>query len=248
VANERVRAAVYQAGLGVDEVAEALGIDRKTVERWIDGHVPYRRNQHALAKLLAIDPAFLWPATSADEARGLGMAELLGVWPVRSVVQTRAWIDLFEQAKQSIDILVFAGFWLSEDPGVRGVLADKAGAGVGVRVLLGDPDSAAVEGRGQEEEIGTAVSAKITNTIHNYRRVIEAGADIRLHGTTLYCSIYRSDDEMLVNTHLYGLPGHMTPLMHLRRVPGAGLFSGYLDAFERVWATAEPLQERQPAS
>ena len=53
MANERVRAAIYEAGLSVDEVAEALGKDRKTVERWISGHLPYRRNQHALAKLLA---------------------------------------------------------------------------------------------------------------------------------------------------------------------------------------------------
>ncbi len=128
MANERVRATVYQAGLGVDDVAEALGIDRKTVERWIDGHVPYRRNQHALAKLLSVDPGYLWPATSADEARALGMAELLAIWPVRSLVPNTTWVDLFEQAKQSIDILVFAGFWLSEDPAVRGVLADKAEA------------------------------------------------------------------------------------------------------------------------
>ncbi len=53
---------------------------------------------------------------------------------------------------------------------------------------------------------------------------------------------------MLVNTHLYGLPGHMTPLMHLQRVPGAGLFGAYLEAFERVWATGVPLRRRAQVS
>ena len=108
------------------------------------------------------------------------------------------------------------------------------------------PTSAAVQQRGEEEEIGTAISAKIANTIHNYRQVIQApNTEFRLHNTTLYCSIYRSDDDMLVNTHLYGLPGHMTPLMRLRRVPGAELFSAYLDTFERVWATGTRLDARR---
>jgi len=36
----------------------------------------------------------------------------------------------------------------------------------------------------------------------------------------------------------------MTPLMHLRRVPGAELFAAYLDSFERVWELARPLDTR----
>ena len=245
VANERVRAAIYEAGLSVDEVCEALGKDRKTVERWINGHLPYRRNQHALAKLLGVDPSYLWAPTSAEQSRDLGMAEMLAIWPVRSLVPIGVWVELFEHAVRRIDVLVFAGFWLSEDPAIRQVLAHKAKSGVRVRFLLGDPESAAVQQRGEEEEIGTAISAKIANTIHNYRQVIQTpNTEFRLHNTTLYCSIYRSDDDMLVNTHLYGLPGHMTPLMRLRRVPGAELFSAYLDTFERVWATGTRLDTR----
>jgi hypothetical protein len=48
---------------------------------------------------------------------------------------------------------------------------------------------------------------------------------------------------MLVNSHVYGLPGHMTPLMHLRRVPGAELFASYLNSFERVWDESYPIPE-----
>ncbi len=248
MANERVRAAIYEAGLSVDDVSGALGTDRKTIERWIDGHRPYRRNQYALAKLLKVDPSYLWPPTSAEQSRDLGMAELMAVWPIRSALSSSLWLDLFASAGECIDVLVFAGFWLSEDPAIRQTLIRKARSGVRLRFLLGDPASPAVRLRGNEEEIGDAISAKIGNTIHNYRQVIEApNTEFRLHGTTLYCSVYRADDDMLVNTHLYGLPGHMTPLMQLRRVPGAELFSGYLESFERVWQRAVPLTEHAEA-
>jgi transcriptional regulator with XRE-family HTH domain len=246
MANERLRAAIYSAGLGIDEVADELGKDRKTVERWINGHLPYPRNQHALAKLLSNDPGYLWPPDSAEQSRDLGMAEVLAIWPVRSLVTNGLWLEVFEQATRRIDVLVYAGFWLSEDPAIRRVLLRKAKASVRVRFLLGKPDSASVQRRGQEEGIGDAISAKIHNTIHNYRGLIEApNVDFRLHDTTLYNSIYRADDEALVNSHIYGLPGHMTPLMRLHRVPGAELFAAYLDGFERVWEGAERLDTGQ---
>jgi hypothetical protein len=98
VANERLRAAIYSSGLGVDEVAESLGKDRKTVERWIDGHLPYRRNQFALARLLGVDPGYLWSPSSVEESRELGVAEVLSLWPVRSLVPTSMWLEVFEHA------------------------------------------------------------------------------------------------------------------------------------------------------
>jgi hypothetical protein len=170
------------------------------------------------------------------------MAELVSLWPVRSHVGNDAWLGLFERAQRRIDVLVYAGFWLSEGPAIRRLLSAKAESGVCLRFLLGDPRSAAVDLRGVEEGIGAAVSAKIDNTIHNYRGVMASpNTEFRVHATTLYNSVYRGDDEMLVNTHLYGLPGHMTPLMHLRRVPGAEFFAGYLDSFERIWDLGRPL-------
>jgi hypothetical protein len=78
--------------------------------------------------------------------------------------------------------------------------------------------------------------------LHNYRGVIASpNAAFRLHATTLYSSIFRGDEDMLVSTHIYGQPGHMTPLLQLRRVPGAELFTKYAESFERVWAEAAPL-------
>lgn len=243
MANERLRVAILSSGLSIDGAAEALGVDRKTVERWIGGRLPYKKYRYTLAGLLEIDPAYLWPAgRSTMESRDLAVAEVLSIYPTRSTVSNDVWFRMFDGASRQLDVLVYAGFWLSEDPGIRRLFPRKAKAGVRLRFLLGDPHSPEVLQRGADEGIGNAISAKIANTIHNYRELIGlANVEFRLHATVLYNSIYRADDEMLVNSHLYGTPGHMAPLIHLRRVAGAELFSGYLDSFERVWAVAKPL-------
>jgi transcriptional regulator with XRE-family HTH domain len=84
MSNERLRAAVVSSGLGIDGVANRLGVDRKTIERWIAGRVPYRRHQYALAAVLSLDVAYLWPdAATASEWTALGQAELVALFPAR---------------------------------------------------------------------------------------------------------------------------------------------------------------------
>ena len=61
------------------------------------------------------------------------------------------------------------------------------------------------------------------------------GINIRLHATTLYNSIYWFDDDMLVNTHAYGVPAHFAPVLHLRHLSSGTLFQTYARSFDRVW-------------
>jgi hypothetical protein len=68
---------------------------------------------------------------------------------------------------------------------------------------------------------------------------ISAVPEIRLHDTPLYNSIYRFDDELLVNVHVYGLLAAYTPTLRVRRIDGQ-FFNTYLESFERVWASARP--------
>lgn len=65
------------------------------------------------------------------------MAEILAVYPIRSMAGNDLWRDLFACADSEIDVLVYAGFWLSEDPDVRKILAKKAASGVRLRFLFG---------------------------------------------------------------------------------------------------------------
>ena len=66
------------------------------------------------------------------------------------------------------------------------------------------------------------------------------GVEIRCHSTTLYNSIYRYDDEMIVNPHVYGIPAPHAPALHLRRLSAGNLFGTYAQSFDRVWDTAKP--------
>ena len=67
------------------------------------------------------------------------------------------------------------------------------------------------------------------------------GAEIRLHRTVLYNSIYRADDQLLVNTHVCGAPAHNAAVLHLSRVAGGEVVTTYLASFDKVWAAAAPV-------
>jgi transcriptional regulator with XRE-family HTH domain len=241
--NERLRAALLERGITPAAIGGELGVDQKTVERWINGRIPYRRHRYALATRLGVDEVYLWPdALSPDVVGAASEAEILAVYPHRQEAPRDAWINLFTAAEQEIAILVYAGLFLVEDAGLQKILADKARAGVRLRVLLGDPASAQVAERGADEGIDEAVAMKIRNVIILYRPLRELpGAEFRLHRTTLYNSIYRGDDQLLVNSHVQGLPAARAPLWHLRRIAGGQLAAVYLESFERVWETAVPL-------
>ena len=149
---------------------------------------------------------------------------------------------VFGSAESEIAILVYSGFFLADDPGLQMLLAEKAAAGVHIKILLGDPDSDQVVLRGADEGIDDGLAAKIRNAIVMYAPLRKLdGVELRLHSTVLYNSIYRADDELLVNTHVYGVGASNAPVLHLRRVSGGSLVSTYRDSFERVWSQARPL-------
>lgn len=240
MANERLRAALLTAGIDVTEAAVQVGVDRKTVERWIGGRKPYARHQYALASLLKQDVAYLWPdGRTPAEVREAGQAEVVAIYPHRNSVPRETFLELFGKAHEQLDVLVYSGLWLSEDQQFFELVRDKAQRGVVVRFLLGDPESHEVAQRGEDEGIGEVMAGKVRNVLVNYRNVRELpNVEFRAHSTVLYNSIYRADDEVLVNAHVYGFGAYMAPVMHLRRVPGADMVSTYLASLEKVWEGA----------
>ena len=58
---------------------------------------------------------------------------------------------------------------------------------------------------------------------------------VRVSDATLYCSIFRLDDELLANTHFWGNPAAESPVFHLRSRRGGGIAANLLRSFERVW-------------
>ena len=83
------------------------------------------------------------------------------------------------------------------------------------------------------------MAAKIRNALVHYRALKDLkGVDIRLHDTVLYNSIYRADDDLLVNPHAYGIAASQAPVFHVRRLENGDMASTYLESFERVWISA----------
>ncbi|MQM25250.1 XRE family transcriptional regulator [Glycomyces albidus] len=240
--NERLKEAMQVAGLTPEGLAEELEVDAKTVRRWIsNGRVPYPRHRSAVATMLDETEEYLWPnIDTAERQARVSQSEVIRTYPRRFQVPPELWRRLFDNATERIGILVYSGLFLPEhDPGLIEALQQKAAAGTRITILLGDPDSEAVAVRGREEGIGDALAAKVRNVLSFYEKLRGTeGVFVGYHSTTLYNSIYRYDDEMLVNTHVYGFPAAHAPVLHLRRLAGGTLFNSYADSFDRVWTAS----------
>jgi transcriptional regulator with XRE-family HTH domain len=239
--NELLRRVMLQAGLREDDLAARLGVDPKTVRRWLNGRVPYPHNRAAIADLLGAQEADLWPGASGTLTARIRPDELGTVYPHRWAVPREVWVRLFSSADREIDILAYSALFLAEDRGILHVLADKGRAGVAVRIALGDPESRHAVECGEEEGIGDAMPAAIRNALALYKPLNEVeNVEIRQHKTVLYSSIYRADDQLLVNQHAYGIPEAHAPVFCLRGTEGGEMAALYFDSFEHVWATAVP--------
>src|ERR1700761_9610868 len=104
--NERLRVALLERGLTPSELAAEVGVDPKSVERWItQNRVPYRKHRFKIAVVLGVDEAILWPdALSPDQVAAAAENEILAVYPHRWAVPPDIWGRLFTAAREQIGI------------------------------------------------------------------------------------------------------------------------------------------------
>lgn len=242
--NEPLRQALIRARLREDDVAARLDVDPKTVRRWLKGRVPYPKSRAALADLVGADEADLWPDAGGPLTSRAKPEELGAIYPHRWAIPRDVWRRFFESAEREIGVLAYSALFLAEDAGLLGILADKASRGVRVRIALGDPDSACVAQRGQEEGIGDAMAAKVRNALTLYRATLAdvENVEIRLHQTVLYNSIYLADDQLFVNQHTYGVPASHSPVFCFRESDSGDMIGAYLNNFEKVWTDSKKLR------
>ncbi|WP_291881379.1 XRE family transcriptional regulator [Cellulomonas sp.] len=243
--NERLRAAITDAGMSLHQFGEKVGVDPKTVERWIStDRIPHRTHRINAAHILGKTDVFLWPATDSDpRTRSATRAEFVDLYPSRAALPVSTWEAFIDNAREAIDLLAFAGSFLHDSiPEFAERIASRAENGVRVRLLFGDPQSAAVALRGEEEGIGELMAARCNLTWNYLTPLLEgvAGIEARKHGSTLYASLFRFDDQLLVNPHALGAPAGHSPMMHVNRIPGGRLFAHYMESFERTWRAATP--------
>ncbi|WP_069167247.1 helix-turn-helix domain-containing protein [Nocardia altamirensis] len=242
MANERLRNALQQAGLDIAAVAAETGVEPKTVERWITkARTPYPRHRHKVASLVKETENYLWPdALAAERKVEVAESEVLKVYPHRSSIPSDLWKRLLSSTTERLDILVLAGLFLAEEPEFTRAVRKKTQLGLKVRLLFGRPDAPEADKRSAEERLAEGT---VPSRISNALTLVEPlgnidGVELRYHDTTLYNSVFRFDDEMIVNMHAYGLPGAYAPAMHLRQLPAGDLFETYMTSFEYVWSNA----------
>lgn len=248
VSNDRLREAMDRAGVTRDQLAEAMGVDPKSVWRWTNkGVTPTRRGFTArVADVLGVDESDIWPSSprfkQAGEDRRV-TEEVVTVWAHRADAPKAYWWSMLTTAETNIDLLGYAMQFLPEDHSrLDRLLIDKAGAGCRVRIVLANPDSPYVAERDEEEGLGGTLPARIRTTLDHFESLhgVE-GIELRFHETRMYNSVFRGDDEMFVTPHLFALKGYRAPLLCLRRATDDGMFDGFLDHFERIWTVSQPI-------
>jgi len=241
--NQRLRTALVAAGVTQSALAEQVGVDAKSVERWItQDRMPHPATRGRVARALGQDETYFWPALlGTEQSRDATQAELVQLWPTRNLVPGDVWQALMRQTTQQFDVLVYSGGFLIEAYDLIEVIRAKSAAGTSFRLLIGDSRCEAVRQRAHEEQLSSLVDRCRSSLEYLAEVAGLPGVQVRTHQTTLYASQYRFDESMLVNNHTYGSYAARSPVVHLRRVPGGQLFDYYQRAFDKVWATGDAI-------
>ncbi len=112
--------AFRSVGLDAVDVAGQLGVDPKTVHRWLAGRVPYPRHRAALVDLTGWTARDLWPNFADPVAPEPVSHEVRVAYPHRSAVPADAWRRLFERAEREIGVLAYSALFLAEDTAAHG--------------------------------------------------------------------------------------------------------------------------------
>lgn len=244
MANERLRAALYAAGLTIEDLAAHTKVNTKTAERWItlDGRTPHRKTRKDICELVGVDEVQLWPELEGDpRTRPTTTTELVHLYPSRSAIPSTLWTELITGVQEHMDVLVFSGQFLVEQYNIIPIVRAKAAEGVRFRFAVGDETSDAVTQRAIEEGTEGGLQGRI-QLMRRYLREVAGlpGAEVRTHGTILYNSFYRFDDQLFVNCHAFGALAGQSPVIHLRQLPDGLMWQRYMASFEQVWEQATP--------
>lgn len=243
--NERLRATLLDSDYDERSLAAELGLDPKSVQRWITRDItPRRSTAERAAKLLGVSSLWLWPTLAADR-QAASQAEIVTLYPHRSEVPRHLWLDLLSTANKRIWLYANASLFLPEDnPESIDIIKQKADSGTDVRILMADPDSELCMRRGVEERLFEAIPSRVRMALSYYAPLVGVpGIEFRLQEETLYNSIFAYDDDMLINQHVYGTYGYMAPTLHLRRMEGGDFFDMYVRSFNRVWEISSEIED-----
>ncbi|MFI8448269.1 hypothetical protein [Streptomyces erythrochromogenes] len=242
-----LRDAMARRGVTRTELARIVGVDVKTVDRWVDppSRTPHSPRRAAVAEVLGVDPGMLWPRAVRAAIKTGADREILAAYPYRNACPPTVWSSLLDGAQRDI---VFAGytsyFLWQEQPRAAERLRVKAEAGCRIRFLLGDPESEVTRRREEVEDVPLTVSTRIRITLDQLRKLGPLpGLEARFSEGHISLSVFRFDDEALVTPHIADQLGHESPLLQLRRLQPDGLFDRFAQHAETLWAAGRPVPD-----
>lgn len=93
--NDRLRDALARRGWTAVQLADKVGVDAKTVERWVNtGRTPHRSTATQAAQVLGDDVHYLWPGVRRSPPARSVYPELVAVYPNRASVPRDEWLRL----------------------------------------------------------------------------------------------------------------------------------------------------------
>lgn len=252
MANDALRHALADASMSQGDLAAAVGVDEKTVSRWVSdsGRIPHPRHRAAAAEKLRVDEAMLWPLAVREALKTGHDREVVTVYPYRSAVPRSLWRDLLGGATRQ---LTFGGYtnyflWL-EINNFRLAMRRKADHGALVRFLVGDPDSEVTRARERIEGVPLTVSTRIRVTLDELAKLhaVAPAVQARFSDRHIALSVFTFDDDMLVSIHVGDLLGHDSPTLHLRRREDDGLYDRFAGHVTSLWNAGRPVWPEEPA-
>jgi transcriptional regulator with XRE-family HTH domain len=199
MANDRLREAMLTARLDVEELADAVYVDPRTVERWLAGRRPHRRRRWAVATSLGVDERAIWPDSQSPATTNWQTDELVDIYGYRADLPAHRWWAMLSETTGQIDLLGYALLFLFEDhPRLPQLLTGKAASDCPVRIMLIDRECSQARERDREEDMGGALIARAGLSMRHLEPLVDLpGIEVRLHSTPLYNSIFRFGQEML---------------------------------------------------
>jgi transcriptional regulator with XRE-family HTH domain len=224
--NEHLRTAITRAGLTLEEFADIVQVDVKTVQRWLAGRTaPYPRNRARVADELDTTEDALWPntvpaptATAASERATHATGDAITGY---GHATDPAIPDLYEFLRGAVERIELVIPDLRSGAGLIPTCRTSAANGCRVRLIIEDADESV------EPLLGVdAIEVRASDADEDH-------------------ILFRADDELQVVLTRIGSAGASPPVLHLRRQADDGLFDRFVEDFENRWHEATPLASRE---
>lgn len=212
--NQHLKDALSQAGLTIEQFAEIIEVDPKTVQRWVSGRTPYPRHREKIAHALDLTEHQLWPdaaPTAADtDPDRPGVEEITGLWPAGAEDGAPETIDLLDQPVHEVNIIDLDGNVLA-GAALCTALRHQADANhTAIRII-------------------TAHNTPEINALADHEQV----QIITVPRRASYASFIRVDDTILIEYFLANTRSY--PVIRVERCTDHGFFDHLTASFNATW-------------